>query len=212
MSSTVLLVDDEESLLDVLGNALARAGFNLTLAQSGEEALSLASQQQYDAAVVDKNLGGMDGLEVLRHLRARQPDCACIMMTGMPSTASAVEALRLGVHDYVLKPSPELDLIGDRVHAAIRAARMRGECDALRRQVQQLQDKLGRSGIEQAMAAELTDARVQELVDMTIRPYLARDERLAESAQRLLERARALKGQTVLVAELEGHLELIGST
>jgi len=91
------VVDDEPELLRMIGQTLGAAGFTAVGAASGERALELASQQEFDAALVDKNLGrGIDGVEVLRHLRKRQPRCACIVMTAFPSMGSAVEALRIG--------------------------------------------------------------------------------------------------------------------
>src|SRR5258705_10297260 len=111
----VLVVDDEPELVRLIGQTLDAAGFASVGAASGERALQLLTEQEFDAALVDKNLGrGIDGVEVLRHLRRRQPRCACIIMTAFPSMGSAVEALRLGAPDYVEKPSPELDTIAER--------------------------------------------------------------------------------------------------
>src|SRR2546423_15687704 len=128
----VLVVDDEPELVKMLGRTLGQAGFSAVGAPSGERALELLAQQEFDAALVDKNLGrGIDGVEVLRHLRRRQPRCACIIMTAYPSMGSAVEALRIGAQDYVEKPSPELDTIADRVQSPIRGVRLRDERDGL---------------------------------------------------------------------------------
>src|SRR5258705_11195311 len=130
----VLVVDDEPELVRMLGMTLDAAGFVAVGAASGERALELASQQEFDAALVDKNLGrGIDGVEVLRHLRMRQPRCACIIMTAFPSMGPAVEALRVGAPDYIEKPSPELDTIADRVQSAIRSVHRRAEHEDLLR-------------------------------------------------------------------------------
>jgi DNA-binding NtrC family response regulator len=132
----VLVVDDEPELVRMIGQTLGAAGFTVVGAASGERALELASQQEFDAALVDKNLGrGIDGVEVLRHLRKRQPRCACIVMTAFPSMGSAVETLRIGAQDYVEKPSPELDTIAERVQSAIRAVQLRDERDDLLRKL-----------------------------------------------------------------------------
>src|SRR6202171_188000 len=139
----VLVVDDEPELVRMLGQSLGAAGCAAVGAASGERALELAGQQEFDAALVDKNLGrGIDGVEVLRHLRKRQPRCACIIMTAFPSMGSAVEALRIGAQDYVEKPSPELDTIADRVQSAIRAIQLRDERDGLLRKLAVLEDEL----------------------------------------------------------------------
>jgi two-component system NtrC family response regulator len=139
----VLVVDDEPELVRMIGQTLGAAGFAAVGAASGERALELVNQQEFDAALVDKNLGrGIDGVEVLRHLRRRQPRCACIIMTAFPSTGSAVEALRIGAQDYVEKPSPELDTIADRVQSAIRAVKLRDEREGLQRKLEALQEQL----------------------------------------------------------------------
>src|ERR1700737_5571373 len=114
----VVVVDDEQIVLDVMGKMLKAAGFSLSVAETGEQALQHLARQEFACALVDKNLFGMDGLEVIRHVRKRQPRCACVLMTAYASTGSAVEALRLGAVDYLEKPSPELDLIGSRLQSA----------------------------------------------------------------------------------------------
>src|SRR5437870_13352825 len=166
----VLVVDDEPELVRLLGQTLGAAGFAAVGAPSGERALELVSEQEFDAALVDKNLGrGIDGVEVLRHLRRRQPRCACIMMTAYPSMGSAVEALRIGAQDYVEKPSPELDTIADRVQSAIRGVRLRDERDGLLVKLtalqQELKDKDSRVRdlqIQLAMAEQVGPGRADE--------------------------------------------------
>jgi DNA-binding NtrC family response regulator len=205
---TVLLVDDDSGVLQFLGWVLAKAGFHTRQALSGEEALELMALRPFDAVLVDKNLRGMDGVEVLRHVRRRQPTCACILMTGAPSMTSAIEALRLGVHDYVMKPSPELDRIGERLKAAIEAARLNGETEVMRRRLEEQEQKLARSTLELAMNSELVESRVQERVDELTRSQLERDLRLADSARGLLERAQKLK-QKELANQVESHLAML---
>src|SRR5260370_25108935 len=103
------------------------SGFSLVVAETGEQALEHLAHQQFACALVDKNLQGMDGLEVIRHVRKRQPRCACVLMTAYASTASAVEALRVGVVDYLEKPPPEMDVIGSRLQRAIRIHGVRAQ-------------------------------------------------------------------------------------
>src|SRR6185295_2117575 len=182
----VLVVDDEPELVRLLGRTLGQAGFSAVGARSGEHALELLGQQEFDAALVDKNLGrGIDGVEVLRHLRKRQPRCACIIMTAYPSMGSAVEALRIGAQDYVEKPSPELDTIADRVNMAIRAIHLRDERDGLLVKLKALQEELKAKDeslrnikIDLAMAEQVTTVRVDEAKELLARTYRDRDARL----------------------------------
>jgi len=210
----VLVVDDEPELVRMIGQTLGAAGFTAVGAASGERALELVGQQEFDAALVDKNLGrGIDGVEVLRHLRKRQPRCACIVMTAFPSMGSAVEALRIGAQDYVEKPSPELDTIADRVQSAIRAIQLRDERDGLLRKLAVLEDELkgkDQQIREQRVALAITDrviaVRVDEARELFQASARRRDERLLESAEVLLTLAHGLRGSEKLVSAIEGHL------
>src|SRR6267378_3609480 len=73
--------------------------------------------------LADKNMPGMDGIEMLRRVREAQPHCAFIVMTGYASTESAIEALRLGAVDYLQKPFEDLDLVAHRIEDAIQQVR-----------------------------------------------------------------------------------------
>ena len=210
----VLVVDDEPELVRMIGQTLGAAGFTAVGAASGERALELVSQQEFDAALVDKNLGrGIDGVEVLRHLRKRQPRCACIVMTAFPSMGSAVEALRIGAQDYVEKPSPELDTIADRVQSAIRAVQLRDERDGLLRKLAVLEEELKEKDQqlrEQRVALAITDrviaVRVDEARELFQASARRRDQRLLESAEVLLTLAHGLRGSEKLVTAIEGHV------
>jgi DNA-binding NtrC family response regulator len=213
----VLVVDDEPELVRLLGMALGAAGFAAVGASSGEHALELVNQQEFDAAVVDKNLGrGIDGVEVLRHLRKRQPRCACIMMTAYPSMGSAVEALRIGAQDYVEKPSPELDTIADRVQAAIRAVQLRDERDGLQVKLaalqQELKDKDSRIRdleIRLAVAEQAGPARGGDSKAPLVPASRDRDEKLIRTAEKLAHMARFLRANEKLVSALEAHVSAL---
>jgi DNA-binding NtrC family response regulator len=128
----VLLVDDARVVLKVIERALSAVGFTLSVAEDEAEALRLIDDQEFTCALIDRNLVGADGLDLIKRIRERQPRCACVLMTAYPSVPSAVEALRLGVVDYIQKPSPDFDVIADRVQSAIRLHRSRGGGEAVR--------------------------------------------------------------------------------
>src|SRR5206468_12186464 len=119
-------------VLKVLARALTAAGFTLSVAESAERALRLVDEEEFTCALIDRNLVGADGLELIKQIRERQPRCACVLMTAYPSLGSAVEALRIGVVDYIQKPSPDFDVIADRVQNAVRLHRRRDGQDAPR--------------------------------------------------------------------------------
>lgn len=212
MPERVLLVDDDLAVLRVVERALVRASMSVAAASSGEDALKLLTRDRFDAALIDKNLQGIDGVEVIRHARIRQPHCACILMTGLPSLPSAIEALRLGALDYVQKPSPEFDVIADRVRAAVGTAREVATAHhvaALRKELETKEQLLSRQTVEIAVAGELSDLKEEE--EALVRAERAlRDRRLLESAQALLDRARAANSAESLIPEIEAHLALIG--
>jgi len=121
----VLLVDDARVVLRVVERALTTVGFTLSVAENAERALRLLEEDEFVCALIDRNLGEADGLELIKQIRDRQPHCACVVMTAYPSVGSAVDALRMGVVDYIQKPSPDFDVIADRVQNAIRLHRRR---------------------------------------------------------------------------------------
>lgn len=123
----VLLVDDARVVLRVVERALTTVGFTLSVAENAEGALRLLEEEEFVCALIDRNLVEADGLELIKQIRERQPRCACVVMTAYPSFGSAVDALRMGVVDYIQKPSPDFDVIADRVQNAIRLHRRRGD-------------------------------------------------------------------------------------
>ncbi len=126
-SSSVLVVDDEPVVLDLFKRVLGNRGMTVRTARNAEEAFALIEHEGFGCVLADKNLPGLDGIELIRRVRQVQPYCACIVMTGYASTASAVEALRLGAVDYIEKPFDDLDRIAARVDDALKA--MKDEYD-----------------------------------------------------------------------------------
>jgi len=121
--SSVLVVDDEPVVLQLFSRVLSEKGLRTRTASSAEEALKLLEQGGIACVLADKNMPGMDGIEMLRRVREAQPHCAFIVMTGYASTESAIEALRLGAVDYLEKPFEDLDLVAQRIEEAIQQVR-----------------------------------------------------------------------------------------
>jgi CheY-like chemotaxis protein len=104
MEARVLLVDDEEDFLETLSSRLELRGLKVSAVTSGEQAVSEAKQQEYDAIVVDLSMPGIDGLETLKRIKADNPNAEIIMLTGQASVQSGVEAMKLGAGDFLQKP------------------------------------------------------------------------------------------------------------
>ena len=100
----VLLIDDDLGTLESFGGVLRAAGFDVTTARTGREGLTLARRPTVDLVLADLRLADMTGLDVLRQLRRDVVDVPFVIVTGFASTASAVEAGKLGAAEYVEKP------------------------------------------------------------------------------------------------------------
>jgi DNA-binding response OmpR family regulator len=106
----ILIVDDEQNILLYLSEALEDEGYNITTKQSGTEAIEAVAADNYDLVLVDLKLRDMEGLEVMRAVKEQEPETVVIMLTGHGSLESAVEAIRFGAFDYLLKPIGVQDL------------------------------------------------------------------------------------------------------
>lgn len=104
LKKSILLVDDEEIILNALGRDLEHNGYVVSLASSGEEAISRLREKNYDLVVTDLVMTGMDGLQVLKESKKVDPDIGVFILTGYGDMDSAIDALRLGADDYLQKP------------------------------------------------------------------------------------------------------------
>jgi DNA-binding NtrC family response regulator len=107
---TVLIVDDDAALRDGLAETLADLGHRAEQAADGAAALALVARGGIDAVLLDLRMPGMDGLEVLRRLRARPDAPAVAVLTAVPTAANTIEAMRLGAVDHLAKPIGRDDL------------------------------------------------------------------------------------------------------
>jgi DNA-binding NtrC family response regulator len=101
---SILVVDDDRSARLLLEHLLSRAGHTVAFVQTAEEALVLLAKQRFDLLITDKNLPGIDGLEVVRAGRERWPHMRTLLITGFPTNDTRALAEKLGVRAYVTKP------------------------------------------------------------------------------------------------------------
>ncbi|HVR38561.1 MAG TPA: response regulator, partial [Thermoanaerobaculia bacterium] len=139
----ILIVDDEEVLRDVLEAVLRREGFDIVLAQSGEEALSVLDAEDIDLVVLDVMLPGISGIDTLRSIRISNPSLPVIVITAFSSIDGAIEAMKMGAFHYIPKPFRNEEVIIT-VNKALEQRRLSNENERLKAE---LSDKYAYSNI-----------------------------------------------------------------
>jgi two-component system, NtrC family, response regulator len=134
---TILIVDDEKNYPLILSAVLEEEGFETLTANSGSETLEILGQAEVDLVLTDMKMPGMDGIELLEHIKARDPELPVIMMTAHGTVDKAVEAMQKGAYSYILKPFDNERMILY-VNKAIEMYRVVKENRRLRHQVESL--------------------------------------------------------------------------
>ena len=105
MEAKVLLVDDEKDFLESMSERMRLRGMDVTTASSAKEALALIEIDVFDAVILDFQLPEMDGMAVLKKIKARHPEAQIILLTGHASLERGVEAIKIGASDFLEKPA-----------------------------------------------------------------------------------------------------------
>jgi DNA-binding NtrC family response regulator len=108
---TILLVDDDASLRRVLAHHLTEAGYRVLAAADGKAGLEMFTEEQVEMVITDIQMPGMSGLDMLRRVRVMNPDTVVLVITAYGSIETAVEAMKLGAHDYITKPFNREELL-----------------------------------------------------------------------------------------------------
>lgn len=135
-----LVVDDEETIREILRFEFQKLGYDCRVAGSGEEALRIVEREPIQLAVLDIRLPDLDGLELFRRLRERDPDLAVVMMTGYGTMEDVTEALRLGASDFLSKPV-DLNSLSLSVSSALEKRRLAMENRRLRENLEQVAEE-----------------------------------------------------------------------
>ena len=133
----VLIVDDDQAICRVLEAQLAREGFAVASSCDGQEAIEMASRTKFDVVLMDMIMPGLSGIELLREFRSMTVPPEIVIMTGQPDVDTAVEAMKLDAHDYVVKPvdTPKLKQV---IRNAAERRRLERENQVLRHIVSQV--------------------------------------------------------------------------
>jgi two-component system, NtrC family, response regulator PilR len=130
----VLVVDDEQSMRELLGIMLKQVGYDVTLADGGETAVEALKNDAFDLVITDLRMRKVDGLAVLRAAKEHSPRTVVLVVTAFASTETAVEAMKLGAYDYVTKPF-KLDELRLTIANALERKRLQDENRELKRQL-----------------------------------------------------------------------------
>jgi DNA-binding response OmpR family regulator len=137
----ILVVDDELFVRELLSEFLGKQGFEVLLAESGEKALEVAKTTPVQIALIDLKMPGLDGIQTLKELKKITPEILPIIMTGYPTIESAVEALRSGACDYVIKPF-KLNELRSSIDRVLKEHQLKYEIDELKGKIKGLEEEL----------------------------------------------------------------------
>jgi DNA-binding response OmpR family regulator len=195
-SPQILVVDDERFFREGIRDALAAAGFACATAATGAEALERASDPGIGVVVLDIVLPGLDGLEVLRRLRERQPELRVLILSAYTDQERVLEALRLGAFDYLAKPLHDEELV-----LAVRRAL---ESHALGQGLLRLRTRIGALDRSLSDLAGLAAADVDEEGRQSVLR--------ARAAAAVAEVLEAGKTSLLLLSEDGAHLRVVAAT
>jgi NtrC-family two-component system response regulator AlgB len=160
----ILVVDDEKNIRSHLSTYIANAGHRVESASNGSEALAALDRDTFDIVLSDVRMADMDGLSLLREIRRRQPEIVVVLMTAYATVSQAVEAMRAGAYDYLVKPF-SLDQVGLLLRRVL-------EVQALKRENEALRGALGQPVLldskSPAMQRVLATARQAAVSDATV--------------------------------------------
>jgi DNA-binding response OmpR family regulator len=191
-AARILVVDDEAAVRFFLEEALTRDGHQVVAVDSGEAALALIADQEYDLALLDLMMDEVGGMDVLAALCRRWPDTVVIVLTAHASLETAVEALRQGAHDYLFKPCETVEL-----RESVRTG-------LLKRQ-QELRQRALLSQLERSLANSLEEIRAATPRESSVVPSVPAEPGW-EARARFLKRGKFVVDLARHVITLDGHL------
>ncbi|MGA8181598.1 MAG: response regulator [Desulfobacterales bacterium] len=117
MKIRILLVDDEKEYVETLSERLRTRGFHVTEAFSGDEAVEKLKEFNFDVTILDVQMPGMSGIETLGEIKKLKPLTEVLMLTGHGTIETAIEGMKMGAYDFLLKPC-KMDLLLEKINGA----------------------------------------------------------------------------------------------
>src|SRR5687767_9234935 len=187
-NASILVIDDEEIMREILEALLTREGYHVRLAASGAEGLELAKSVPFDAAIVDVMMPGMDGLAALEELKKLDEELPVLMITAFASVETAISAMKRGAFDYITKPFKNDEVLVV-LNNATERRRLVAENRALRQNLQASANRfggiIGRSG------------RMRQIFDMVLQ--------VAPSRATVLIQGQSGTGKELIARALHVH-------
>jgi two-component system, OmpR family, alkaline phosphatase synthesis response regulator PhoP len=179
ISGKILLIDDEAALRQTLTRILQNDGFDVTSAENGEQGLAFLKNNPFDLVFMDIRMPGLPGLDVLERIRSKYPGLPVVLFTAQPDINSAVEALRRGATDYLLKPlKPEIIL--ERARTILLAQQKERRRREIQAQIESLQAEL------KSLEEEKTESQPETPASPPTDRYLKRGEMVLDCYARRL--------------------------
>jgi len=160
MEGHILIIDDEASLRQTLARILQRAGYEVTTAANGQEGLALIAEHSFDLVYSDIRMPDMGGLELLKVVREKFPDLPVVLFTAQPDLNSAVDAVRSGAVDYLMKPLKPQAVI-DRTNSILEKNQKERRKREIQRQIEALQAELNM--LERGNREEKADPKLEQV-------------------------------------------------
>jgi putative nucleotidyltransferase with HDIG domain len=191
MTGHILAVDDEPDVRAMLSGWLRSEGLRCTSASNPAEALALFEQDPADVALIDLRLGGDSGLTAARRLRERRDDVAIVLVTGVASFDAAVEGMRLGVMDYLLKPFTRdelLVMVGRALDWNAQQSRLKAEREVFGREIERRSKELADAFMRLEVASTATLDALLTTLDRCSPETFLHAKRVARMAVTLADR------------------------
>jgi len=159
MDGHILIIDDEASLRQTMARILQRAGYEVTTAENGQTGLALINEQPFDLVYLDIRMPDISGLDLLKTIHMKFPDLPVILFTAQPDLNSAVEAVRSGASDYLLKPLKPQTVI-DRTNSILEKNQKERRKREIQRQIEALQNEL--TTLEKGVGEAAIDSKPEQ--------------------------------------------------
>src|SRR4030043_768636 len=137
MEDRILILDDEEMICRMLSRRLIKEGYSCVTAHSGREALTHFYKNAFSLIISDIKMPEMNGIELLKKVKAMHPKMIVIIVTAYPEIDMAIEAMRVGAYDFIIKPA-DLDLVVLSVEKALEKKRLEEELEAYHKNLERL--------------------------------------------------------------------------